>query len=280
VKLGALAVSAVVAAASLLALEKPAAAQGQVDIDWRQHDRADHFDRTKLEFPSFVFDLRFGGYAPRIDSDPNLHGKTPYKDVFGGGPRFLIGFEIDWLALRIPYIGAVGPGASFGWVGSSTLAKIDLDKNPATGNCKGTLDGCYSAESTTLSLFPMYVVAVLRIDDPMVRFGIPIVPYLKVGLDGTIWTAGTASGKTYVDPSTKSVVSSSGWSWGEHLAIGAALSLNWLDRDAVNRSREASGVRDFYLYGELADYDAGIIGPSRQLRVGANAWVVGISLDF
>jgi hypothetical protein len=277
-------VAAAVAAAASFAFAKPVAAQEptktSVDIDWRQHDRSDHFDRTKLEFPSLVFDLRFGGYAPRVDTDPALHGKTPYKDAFGSGPRFLLGFEVDWTPLRIPYLGAIGPGVSFGWVGSSTLAKIDTDHNPSTGTCKGSLDGCYSAQTTSLTIFPMYVVAVLRIDDPMVRYGIPIVPYLKLGLDGAIWTAGSSAPKDYIDPTTQKVVSSSGWSWGEHLGLGAALSLNWLDRDAVNRSREASGVRDFYLFGELSDYDVGILGPSRQLRVGSGAWVVGISLDF
>ena len=48
----------------------------------------------------------------------------------------------------------------------------------------------------------------------------------------------------------------------------------------MNRSREASGVRDFYLFGEFADYDIGMLGSPKQLRVGSSAWVVGISLDF
>jgi hypothetical protein len=266
-------VAASMAAAAFAALEAPALAQQQVDVDWRQHDRGDHFERDRLKFPQFVFELRFGGYTPRIDSDPALGGKTPYQDVFGGGPKVLLGVEVDWIPLRIPYVGAIGPGASFGWVGSSALAKIDLDSNSQTGSCKGTLDGCYSAESTTLTILPMYVVVVIRIDDPLARFGIPVVPYIKLGIDGTIWTAGTASPK--VQP-----VSPSGWTWGEHLALGAALSLNWLDPQAVNRSREAAGVRDFYAFAEFADYDIGMIGGTKQLRVGSSAWVVGASVDF
>ncbi len=264
---------AAIAAAVVVALEAPALAQEQVDVDWRQHDRGDHFDRDKPKFPQFVFDLRFGGYTPRIDSEPSLGGKTPYADVFGSGPKFMLGFEVDWIPIRIPYVGAIGPGVSFGWVGSSALAKIDLDSNSQTGNCKGTLDGCYSAESTTLTLLPLSAMVVLRIDDPLARFGVPFVPNLKVGIDGTIWWAGTASPKTQP-------VSPSGWSWGEHLAVGAALSLNWLDPQAVNRSREASGVRDFYVFGEIADYDVGLLGSSKQLNVGSTTWVVGASVDF
>ncbi len=149
------------------------------------------------------------------------------------GPKFLLGFELDWTPIRIPYVGALGPGFSFNWVGSSSLAKIDLDNNSQTGNCLGTLDGCYSAESTTLTLLPMYIVAVLRVDDPLTRFGVPIVPYIKVGVDGTIWFAGNASGKTYMDKTTKQDISPSGWSWGTHLALGAALALNWLDAEAA-----------------------------------------------
>jgi hypothetical protein len=264
----------------LVLLETPALAQSQVDVDWRQHDRADHYERDTLKFPQFVFDLRFGGYSPRVDSDPALGGRTPYADVFGTGPKFLLGFEVDWMPLRIPYVGALGPGFSFNWVGSSALAKIDIDNNSQTGKCVGTLDGCYSAESTTLTLLPMYVVAVLRIDDPLTRFGIPIVPYIKLGVDGTIWFAGNASGKTYNDKVTKQPISPSGWSWGEHLALGAAFALNWLDQQAVNRSRESGSVRDFYVYGEFADYDIGVLGNANQLRTGSAAWVVGASVDF
>jgi hypothetical protein len=280
VKSPVLAVAALAAASVVALAAAPASAQTQVDVDWRQHDRADHFDRSKIVYPKFYFELRFGAYYPRVDTEPALGGNKPYEKIYGTAPRFLLSVEFDWLVLRIPYVGGFGPGISWGWTAASAKAKIDIDHNPNTGSCDGSLDGCYSAEDTTLTIFPMYGVLVLRIDEPLHRLGIPVVPYVKFGIDGMIWTAGTTSGKVYTDPKTGNDIAASGWSWGEHVALGGALSLNWLDREAVNRSRESSGVRDFYAFGEWANYGFKTIGSDKQLRVGSSSWVVGVAFDF
>ncbi|HEY4122102.1 MAG TPA: MXAN_2562 family outer membrane beta-barrel protein [Byssovorax sp.] len=268
------------AASALFACTIPAHAEEgteQFDLDWRQHDRTDHYGRRRLEFPQWVFELRFGAYSPRVDSEPALGGATPYADVFGTAPQFYLSFELDWVPIRVPYVGGIGPGFGFGWTNASAKAKIDIPGSP-NDQCLGTLNGCSSAEDTSLTIFPMYGVILFRVDDPMARWGVPIVPYVKLGVDAGIWTSGSSLPKTYVN-SANQVVSASGTTWGTHFAIGGHFLLNWLDQDAVNRSREASGVRNFYAFGEFTDFDFATFG-KKQLLVGSTSWVVGVAVDL
>ena len=57
---------------------------------------------------AFALELRFGPYRPKIDDE--LPAARPYESTFGTDKRLYMGFELDWQAVRIPFVGTLGPG--------------------------------------------------------------------------------------------------------------------------------------------------------------------------
>ncbi|AGP35272.1 MXAN_2562 family outer membrane beta-barrel protein [Sorangium cellulosum] len=253
------------AAASLAggaALLVVSAAGAQTRSDWRQHDRARILREERYASPqSFAFELRFAPYSPEIDEE--FSGAGPYEGTFGDGAQFYFGMELDWLPLRIPYVGAIGPG--LGWGYTSTSAKA-FEAGSATRA---------EAEETSLTVMPMHVSAVLRGDELMRRTGVPIVPYAKAGLGMGLWFTSSGPGTADVDG-----VRGEGITWGTHLALGAMLALNWMDRRASSQLDETTGINHTYFFGEWMYANLDGLGSSPQMHVGTSTWVLGLALDM
>src|SRR5204862_3822892 len=88
--------------------------------------------------------------------------------------RWQGGAELDWQALRIPKLLSFGPGLGFAYTHSSAKARL------ASGTG-------LSAEDTTLNIFPLFLVGVLRLDVIADRTVIPIAPYAKLGAGYALW---------------------------------------------------------------------------------------------
>lgn len=216
-------------------------------------------DRAPQSPQSVAIEIRFGRYVPNADSDETLTG-TPYKDVFGDGMRYSLGFEVDWQLLRIPYLGTLGPG-----FGASYTA----------ANAKGLLDdGTRSAQTTSLEILPMYLVGVLRADVIARETPIPIVPYAKLGFGYAIWRASDAGDASVVDG-----VSGKGRSYGYQMALGGMLLLDVFDVQDARAADAMLGLNHSYLFGEW--YVSKLDGfGGNHLEVGTNTWVVGLALEF
>lgn len=246
--------------ASLVALGTCREAHAQADTrDYRRLDR-----RMPESRQDFMFELRLGPYKPRVDEEFS-NGATPYRDIFGNGNSFYFGFEIDWQALRIPYLGTVGPGFSWGYTKKSAKAKItNSDEN--------------SAEDTTLSIQPMYLAAVLRIDTLTRNLSIPLVPYAKAGLGLGLWSASTDAGVSKRDG-----ITGRGRSWGTHFALGVMLHLDFLEPGAALTFDDELGVNNTYLYAEYLWSDLGtmtLFEDKTQMRVGNKNWTAGLAFEF
>jgi hypothetical protein len=230
-------------------------------VDTRDYRRA---DRKLPESPQrFAFELRMGPYVPRIDEE--FQGKTPFKDTFGSGKGFHIGAEVDWQALRIPYFGSLGPGFSWAYTSRSAKAKI-------SGS------GQESAEETKLSILPMSLVGVLRVDALTRELGVPLVPYGKAGLGLGLWSISTEQGVV-----TRDGVRGRGRSWGTHLALGGMLHLDFLEPGTALAFDDEMGVNNSYLFFEWMWSDLGsssLLENKPQMRVGTSGWVLGLALEF
>jgi hypothetical protein len=215
----------------------------------------------------FAAELRFAPYWPDIDSQPGLSNQ-PYHTTFGNMARLLVAAEIDAQVLRIPHFGTLGPAFSFGYTQMSAPAQY-ADKSGV------------SAENTNLEVFPMYLVAVLRVDVLLRDFKIPIVPYVKAGLGFTLWRSFTDSGTSnFVDPITGKTSSAFGGTWGEQIALGGMLNLDWIDRRAAGNLDDYTGINHTYIFGEwmLANLDN--FGSKNGLRVGTNTFCGGLAFEF
>ncbi len=287
--IAALAGAALAAAAALVAA--PAAAQMThvPSNDWRQTDRHDAIQAAANKM-SFLLSLRFGPYLPSIDSASELKGKTPFQDIFGlncdvspaqkgtVSPAFHFGVEGDFLPVRIPYVGAVGPGLGWGFTRFANQAALS-DRTGGT-TC--------SAETTALMIMPMYGVLVLHADELMRRTGIPLVPYGKFGAGLAYWRAsndsgtdkicGSASAPTACKTGDTPIASGAGLTPSLHFAVGGMLALNFLEPRASARLDETTGIHHAFLFGEYYN-DTFALG-SKVMRVGASSWVVGLAVDF
>lgn len=243
-----------------LALASAAHAQSIHGSDWRQTDRTDAASDTHSS-QSFAFELRFGPYYPQIDEEFDLE-VGPYERAFDDDPQFYFGVELDWLPLRIPYVGAFGPGLGWGYTKTSNEAKIE-----------GTNED--SAEETALTILPMHLSAVLRADELMRRTGVPLVPYIKGGIGFATWDATISSG-TRVAGGTLGRDTT----WGFHFALGGMLSLNFIDPGGSRRLDETVGINHTYVFGEWMNAALDGIGSRPQMHVGSSSWVVGLAVDL
>jgi hypothetical protein len=264
--------------------------------DWRQNDRHDSILNNAAK-PSWVLELRFGPYLPGIDSEfeskNGVKAATPFADIFSldcsksaqgqaaptGSvtPRFSFGVELDYLAVRIPFVGAIGPGV--GW--SYTAFSNYMQETQHPGVC--------ASEETTLTIMPMHASVVLRADELMRRTGIPIVPYGKFGVGMAYWRSsddsgtekvcGTKAAPTACAATTDTAIASGiGITPSLHFALGAMLALNFLEPMTAARLDESTGVHHAYLFGEY--YNEKTTLATNVLHVGASSWVGGLAVDF
>jgi hypothetical protein len=222
--------------------------------------------RSRYESPqNFAAEVRFGLFNPAIDSDPAL-ASAPYKNSFGTAPRLLFSLEVDWQALRIPYVGSIGPGLGGGYSSISRPAVVTT----------GPHAGQPSGETTTLQIIPFDLVAVLRVDVLWRKLHVPLVPYVKGGLGYALWRASNTLGTSRVDG-----VSGTGHSIGSHVALGLALNLNPFDEYAARGFDDSLGVNSTYIFGEWTREDLNGLGfQSHPLRVGGTSWTFGLAFEF
>lgn len=230
--------------------------------DYRDLDRAPRYESPQ----NFAFELRFGPYRPDIDSE--FEGlpaaERPFQRTFGGGKGSHFGAEFDWQAVRIPFVGTFGPGLGISRVSRSAKAFV-LNSTSQR-----------SAEDTTLTITPAYLVGVLRADYLARRYGVPVVPYGKAGVGGALWASSIATGVV-----TRDRVKGSGRSWGTHFAVGAAFLLDVIDPSTARSADTSVGVNNTYAFLEWMRNDLGDLFESKpQMRVGASTWVAGLAFEF
>lgn len=206
-----------------------------------------------------ALELRFGRYVPNADDGVN---GTPYRDIFGKGNRYYLGAEVSWQLLRIPYLGTLAPALSFGYTRASARARFET-----TGELSG--------QKTTLTIYPMYVAAVLRADVITKKTLVPLVPYAKVGLGVALWNIGLGEKVTRVDGDV-----GRGLSYGPQFALGGMFLLDALDPDDARSADSTLGLNHSYLFAEWFVSDLSGFGSTDRLNVGTNTWVVGITAEF
>ncbi|MEO8799094.1 MAG: MXAN_2562 family outer membrane beta-barrel protein [Polyangiaceae bacterium] len=228
-------------------------------------DESQIFEKHSRDYESpqhFAFELRLAPYKADIDSDPALHVATPYASVFGDTQHLLIAAEFDWQVFHFPHLGSIGPGFSAGYTSMSARA-TRLDTGQPSG------------EDTNLDVYPMYAVAVFRLDVLNKDLGIPLVPYAKAGAGLAFWRAYNDGGTSYTNG-----IAGKGHTFGYHVAAGIGLDLNAFDRTAAHNFDESMGVNHTYIYGEWMFMGLNGIGQDGALRVGTSTWVAGLALEF
>jgi hypothetical protein len=176
----------------------------------------------------YALSFGVGAYRP----DP---GTPSFDAVYSGDNGPLLLGEFDLFLYRIPYLGPIGIGLQGGWAAYQGAACL----------AEGLPDQCIpSSNSAKFTLFPLNVVAVLRIDALARKTPVPLVFSGRVGANSVFFRedAGASSGRGR----------SHGFGWGARVA----LELNFVNPRRANALDEDWGINSSFFFFELAGSDA------------------------
>lgn len=192
----------------------------------------DPFPNTdaKAESPRSMFtEIRVGGYYPWVDRPLNCTpGSCPYQKTFNNGSMLLVEAEVERQLFQA--FGSAAIGLSVGYAEKYGHALVGTE---VTG------------EATSLRVVPMKALAIYRFDWLAIRFGIPLVPYVKGGFEAVYWWTSKGNGTELADG-----VAGQGISYGLVGMAGLAFLLDPLDPRLARDFDSGMGVNHTYLFAE------------------------------
>lgn len=106
-------------------------------------------------------------------------------------------------------------------------------------------------------------------------FGIPIVPYAKLGLGYALWWASDGGTTSRVNG-----VLAHGSSYGPQYALGLMFLLDELDPQTARDADNSLGINNSYIFGEYYASQLDAFGSKSVMNVGANTWALGLAIEF
>jgi hypothetical protein len=202
-------------------------------------------------------ELRFGPYYPNVDSEFADRGDParPFEQVFSTKKHLLFGVELDRQILHRGGTWSIGFGLSRY---KATAASLAADLVTRTG------------DQTSLTIYPLSLQAVYRADILRQRFGSPVIPYAKLGLDYALWSISDTAKST----------STSGQTAGWNAAAGVSLDLSILDPEGVHTLDMETGINQIAIFFEVTHAALDGFGSSSVLRVGDTTWLGGLMFEM
>jgi hypothetical protein len=243
----------------------------------------------------FAFELKFGPYTPHIDDAPGLRGK-PFGELFNQQPntgqpsyKLLTQFEFDFQFLHRSF-GSLAIGHQIGFYRRTTHAfeyPATVDGMPvkdANGNVINCVSGSCtrSGDETALNVFPIEIMLVYRFDLLALRYKIPFVPYLKLGLAYYIWWIEDGGGIFHIAEYTDAsgTHKAQGGTWGWVANPGLAFMLDVIDPTAARTIDAELGINHSYLFCELHYADITGFGDPSKLWLSDLTLNAGLAFEF
>lgn len=216
------------------------------------------FDTSPESPRDWELELNATFFTPRIDDEKGLDG-SPYKTIFGKKKLWLIEAELDYQITDLSGPLGVGLSAGYGWV---------------TGKGIYAETGETSLDSTSLMIVPLRLMAVYRFQ-LFAREGIPLIPFAKAGLAYTFWWIDGTNGKIAQADDRKA----RGGKWGYTLAIGLALSLNFIDPQLARDCDRSFGINDTHLLFQFVHTTADNFG-GEGFDLSRDSLYIGLGFEF
>ena len=211
----------------------------------------------------FAVELRFGPFRPNVDSEfqNDQPPRTPYNDFFGPGSHLMTEAEFDYELYH--RFGTAGVGVSVGYFSVSGTAPFD--------------NGLASGDQSTLKVVPIALLGVYRFDYFLQQRNVPLVPFVKLGLNWAYWQITDGNGQIATDSSG---ARGQGGTFGWQAAAGLALVLDMFDPDAAKDFDSDLGVNHTALVLQFVHADISGLGQSDRLHVGDDTWSAGLLVEF
>jgi hypothetical protein len=227
----------------------------------------DRVERTSFRSPqNFALEFKLGPYTPNIDGEFD-GGASPFGTLFGDGSGLLISGEADWQIWR--GFGSIAVGLSMGYFSRSAAPFADDGGTP-------TADSPRVAGDTTITLLPISVLAIYRFDVLAERWKIPLVPYVKLGLNYTFWWIRKGNG----DVASVDGDDANGGSVGWQFNLGIAVQLDIFEPAAAKALDAGTGINHSYIFFEMMHLAADGFGSETTLDVGDTTWLAGLAIEF
>jgi hypothetical protein len=194
----------------------------------------------------FFLELNLGSFTPEMDGTAGLAGGFRRS-------RWSFGAELDWLLWRP--------------LGSFSLA-FAADYGSVTGQAS-------SDPTTRLTTVPLRLLAVYRFDLFARSGGIPLVPFVKVGLAHTLWWATDGAGGIASLGERRAL----GGNWGYEVAAGLSLELNFIDPRLGRQLDAKVGIHSVSLQAQYVRITADNFG-APGLNLTANTVQAGLGFEF
>lgn len=220
---------------------------------------------------NWAMEFRMGPYRPDIDSESRFANlpaeQRPHQLYFGSKQRLLTQAELDYQVFK--GFGSLALGVSAGYFRETAKALIESTADTETP--------VKSGDGTKLMMLPTSLSLVYRFDVAAVRWGIPLVPYAKAGIDWVYWSITNGNGQIANDGNGGK---GKGDATGYHTAAGLSLLLDVFDQGAAQEFDAETGVNHTYLFVELSHYALNGLGAKSQPRLGDTTWSAGFMFEF
>lgn len=222
------------------------------------------FSSAHAESPrSMMLELHGGVYSPDIDSE--FEGSaSPWADTFDRSSILLFKAHWDYQFFQAHGSLAVGGSVGYGWVDG--LARNE--------------HGDRTEDEVGFNVLPLQLNLIYRWDWAALNHGVPLVPYVKVGLAATVWWATNANN----DISNVSVggeaQSGSGLAYGWHASAGLMFLLNVFSRSMSADMDNEYGVNHSYIFAEFQHLVLDQFGLEPGLRLSDDLFSFGLAFEF
>lgn len=214
----------------------------------------------KIESPrNFGLEIRVGPYRP--DSIDNRLSENcpssvtnralckPYEYNFGAFYQPVIALGFEWLVFK--KFGSIGIGASVGvsWATGPIRDQSGntITKEQTTTNADGTQTTETVDVTQTAYVIPIRLDISYRLDYFALNYGVPLVPYIRGGLNYSLFFVTDGDGN--ISSTSDGSYAFSG-NIGFHFAVGLQLQLDFIDPVAARTFDVEAGVNHTYLFVE------------------------------
>jgi hypothetical protein len=273
------------AGVALLCVASIASAQSNYDPYWDNWDSAEAPAGPAV--PHWNVELKIGPYLPDVDAEFGGGMDAPFSRTFGTGSMLHYNFELQRFFL-FPE-GQLGVTGSFGIMGKTATAfEVDADGMVVPDPDDPTKPKRADGNDVAFRMMPWSLGVVYRFTALDDRFGVPLVPYGKVGLSYYLWWVRQPNGDLAEVPTTecpdlsemcdgdKAFGASIGW----QATIGLAVRAERLDPSAEVSLRNELGIEHAGFFAELLYANVDHFGASDRLTVGDLTWQAGVTFEF
>ena len=194
--------------------------------------------------------------------------RQPHREFFGPKQRLMTQIEIDYQLFQ--GFGSAAVGLSLGYFRENANAFAE----PLPGERATERTG----DNSRLSLYPVALLGIYRADQMWRRMRIPLIPYVKVGLNYTFWSVFDGNDKVAESPAPKG--RGRGGTRGWQAAAGLSLVLNVVDPGAARELDAETGINNTQVFFEAARFEVSGLGQKNRLQVGDSTWLMGLGFEF